>query len=532
MNPDVLEKVLRSDRLPSLPAVAARLIELTRQEAVSFKDLAETIQNDQALAAKVLRTVNSSLFGLRKKCGNINQAIVMLGLSAVKSLALGFSLVGAIKDCHIEGLDMPAHWRRALYTGVAAKHIAAKAGIGQEDECFLGGLLQDVGVIALHQALGEEYDEAIAGAEGDHRRVATVELETFHVQHPDIGALLAQRWKLPEELVMPIKYHEKPTAAPSAFGPICRAVGLGNIAADLLASSDPTPLLKKFYEKAQQWFGLSSTDADEVLEAISTSARQVARYLTVPTGQTPDAQAILATARQQLSAIEITNEANTPPPVNCIPEPSIAIDELTGLASRVRFERTMIAAFEQAQVADRALAVAIFSIDRHAETHTNLGRDSADNVLVVAAGRVERALAPTRGLVARYGDSSVALVLPRTTRVDAVRACEAARVAVASDPIKLFTGPIGSPPSVAATLSIGLAVLDVATIQRFDDVGAVLSIVEQAVSAANKAGGNTIRVYAPGVPAAPLTPAAAGQPCAAGAGTPAVPCGHPPVSPR
>lgn len=503
MNPEVLEKVLKCDKLPSLPAVAARVVELTHQDTVSFKDLADTIQNDQALAAKILRTVNSSLFGLRKKCGNINQAIVMLGLSAVKTLALGFSLVGAIKDCDTEGLDMADHWRRALHTAVAAKQIAAKAGLGNQEECFLGGLLQDVGIIALHQALGREYDKVIAQAGGDHRQVAKLELDAFQVQHADLGALLAQRWKLPEELVMPIKYHEKPTAAPSEHSPLCRAVGLANIAAELLVADEPAPVLRKFYDKANQWFAFDEGTADEVLKAISVAAKEVGRFLAVPTGQSRETEEVLAQAREQLAAIPLpTDEVPEVVPPHFTPDDAGATDELTGLASRIRFDQTMIAAFEQAKGGGTPLAVAVFDIDQFKAINDRVGRDSGDNVLVVVAGRIERLLKNPNSLVARYDGDRIAVVMPRTSRVDAVRACEAARANVAADPIKLVTAPFGAPPSVAATVSVGLAVVDSTTLGRFEDVCALLSIVEQAVRAAKKAGRNTIRVYAPTVAAA------------------------------
>ena len=97
MNP-VLEEILSCPNLPSLPAVALRVIELTSNVNVSLKELAETIQNDQGLATKILKTVNSSFYGLRQRCSTIDKAIVMLGLSPVKSLALGFSLVESIDD--------------------------------------------------------------------------------------------------------------------------------------------------------------------------------------------------------------------------------------------------------------------------------------------------------------------------------------------------------------------------------------------------------------------------------------------------
>ncbi len=502
MNPDVLDKVLRCERLPSLPAVAARVLELSRQDAVSFRDLADTIQNDQALATKVLRTVNSSLFGLRKKCSNINQAIVMLGLSAVKTLALGFSLVGAIKDCDTDELDMPAYWRRALHSGVAARQIAARAGLEDPEQCFLGGLLQDVGMIALQQALGSEYSRAVAEAGEEHRKVATIELDTFQVQHADLGALLAQRWKLPEELVMPIKYHEKPTAAPSAFSAICRAVGLGNIAAEFLSAADPTPALRRFYDKADQWFGIDEATADEILKSISVSAREVARYLAVPTGKAADIEETLRTAREQIAAMSVLEEsqADCPPPVFGGHDVTLT-DELTGLASRARFDQTVVAAFEQAKSAHTPLALAIIDLDQLGAINEKVGRDSGDNVMVVVAGRIDRALKSPSTLVARYGGGQIAVVMPRTSRNDAVRACEHARAVVANDPIKLVTAPAGAPPGVSVTVSIGLAVVDRATLDRFDDIGSLVAIVEQAVRAAKKAGRNTIRVYAPSMPA-------------------------------
>src|ERR1051325_6151536 len=147
MNPELIERILRCPTLPTLPAVAVRVLELTGDESVSLERLAEEIQNDQALAAKVLKTINSSFYGVRRPCGTISQAMVMLGLSAVKSLALSFSLVSSIGFGDDE-FDHVAYWRRGLYTAAAAKIIAREVGRAFEDEAFLGGLLQDVGMMA------------------------------------------------------------------------------------------------------------------------------------------------------------------------------------------------------------------------------------------------------------------------------------------------------------------------------------------------------------------------------------------------
>ena len=103
MRKDVLEEILSCPSLPSLPAVAVRVIELTSDPNVRLSDLGEMIETDQGLTTKILRTVNSSYYGLRQKCANIQKALVMLGLNPVKSLALSFSLVSAVQDGESEG---------------------------------------------------------------------------------------------------------------------------------------------------------------------------------------------------------------------------------------------------------------------------------------------------------------------------------------------------------------------------------------------------------------------------------------------
>src|SRR5262249_3832394 len=158
---------------------------------------------DQALAAKILRTVNSSFYGLRRPCSTINQALVMLGLSTVKSLALSFSLVASLGAGAHEEFDFVSYWRRGLYTAVAARLTPEAAGILQDGEASLGGLLQDAGRVAMPKALGRKSLHVLLSA-NPHRELARLELAAFETQHPEVGAMLAQRWKLPPDLVMPV----------------------------------------------------------------------------------------------------------------------------------------------------------------------------------------------------------------------------------------------------------------------------------------------------------------------------------------
>lgn len=494
MNPEILERVMNCRSLPTLPAVAMRVVELTNSDKVSMRDLAETIQNDQGLSAKVLRTVNSSLFGLRARCASINQAIVMLGLSTVKTLALGFSLVGAIKDAEVGGMDLSDYWRRALFSGISGRSIAAKAGLANPEEAFLGGLLQDLGMIALSQTLGPSYSKILAAAKGDHRLVCKLELEALEIQHPDVGAMLARRWKLPESLVMPIKYHERASAAPVEHSSLCRAVGLGNIAADILISPEPAVFLRKFYQRADQWFGLTTLQADDVLKVISSQTREIAHLLNVPTGGVPSAESVIESARRQLALIVIppTDDDAAVSSVDVL-----GVDDLTGAANRYRLEQSLMVALEQARANVGSMAFALFDIEELDAINAQFGTDAGDTVLINIAGRLDRLFRPMGGVVSRFDAGRFAALVAKADRSAMLALCERARLLIAGEPIRLIAAAHGAPPEVTVSCSVGVMCVDHADADRYEDVSHITRIVEQASIAAKKAGRNNIRVYAP-----------------------------------
>lgn len=424
MNQELLERILRCPTLPSLPAVAMQVIELTRKPSVSMEELASTIQNDQALSAKILKTVNSSFYGLRRPCANIGQALVMLGLATVKSLALGFSLVSSIGDGGRGGFNYVAYWRRGLHTAVAAKTIAREAGVAQEDEAFLGGLLQDVGMVALHQALGDEYLQILTRTDGDHRKLVRNELAALEVQHPEVGAMLAQRWRLPDELIIPVKYHECPTAAPNQYAALAKCVGLGNLAHDVLTDPDPGPALRRFHRRAADWFGIGPETADDLVERIAEGTRQVAPLFRLDTGKAADGAEIMAKAREQLALL--ASQAKAEPAhgagLGSLLSDSQEFDPLTGVLGPTAFMDHAEKAFAAAKANRRTLVALAVSIDAFAERYKPMGTDVCDAVLVESATLIESLLAPGGGVVGRSGDSSFVALLPATDQAGAVKA--------------------------------------------------------------------------------------------------------------
>ena len=210
MNDQLLARIRQCPSLPSLPTIALEVLDLAQREEVDIAEIARIISKDPALSSKILRTVNSSFYGRSQSISQVSQALVILGLQSVKTLVLGFSLVSNLKKAgQGKGFKHLDYWRRSIYAATAGKTLAARLQMVQAEECFLAGLLQDLGMLVLDQVLQDEYGAVVAAAE-THRQLSAVERERLGMTHAQVTGLLAEQWKLPPVLAVPMQFHHEP----------------------------------------------------------------------------------------------------------------------------------------------------------------------------------------------------------------------------------------------------------------------------------------------------------------------------------
>src|SRR5215208_5586524 len=170
MNEQLLTKIRQCPTLPSLPAIAMDVLDMAQREEVDIAEIARIISKDPALSSKILRTVNSSFYGRSQSVSQVSQALVILGLQAVKTLVLGFSLVNNLSKNKAKGFKHLDYWKRSIFAACAAKTLAAKVHVVQAEECFLAALLQDIGMLVLDQVVRDEYG-AINEKSKSHREL-------------------------------------------------------------------------------------------------------------------------------------------------------------------------------------------------------------------------------------------------------------------------------------------------------------------------------------------------------------------------
>lgn len=206
-----LEALLNDANLPTLPAVACRLIELTDNANANFADFAEVIESDMGLSSRLLRVANSAFYGLRTKATNLERAINALGLKYVRAIALGFHLVDTLDRLAPDGFDMNQFWQESLLRAVIARRLAIEFCTDLREEAFLVGLLQDCGVLILCQVYDKDYADLWCKAKCSPATLYDMEQDLFEMNHLDASAALCQRWNLPKLLTVPITNHHHPS---------------------------------------------------------------------------------------------------------------------------------------------------------------------------------------------------------------------------------------------------------------------------------------------------------------------------------
>jgi len=200
------------DRLPCMPEVFQELEQALADPETSSQRLGAIIQQDMGMTAKLLKIVNSAFFGLRRTISNPFEAVTYLGIDTIKALVLVNSIFERAEPIATRHLALDDLWRHSLACANAAKAIALAQGLGrqQADDIFVGGVLEDVGILVLAGNFPEAYDRAAGVLLAENLLLSTVEQEEFAVTHAEVGAYLLGLWGIPAPVLQIVSLHHSP----------------------------------------------------------------------------------------------------------------------------------------------------------------------------------------------------------------------------------------------------------------------------------------------------------------------------------
>ena len=208
----IVESALaRVGEIATLPEVTVKIIQIVENPKSTARDLHDVIRVDPALSSRLLKVVNSAFYGLPGQIASMDRAIVLLGLSAVKNIAIASSMTHLFNGGRtIEGFSGLELWRHSVAVAVTARLLTTAQGRPSVEESFLAGLIHDLGLLIERQVYPKEMAQIISRQKAQAEDFATLEQEIIGADHAAFGMALATKWRFPRPLCTSIGYHHKP----------------------------------------------------------------------------------------------------------------------------------------------------------------------------------------------------------------------------------------------------------------------------------------------------------------------------------
>ena len=240
-----VEKIISDvENLKPVSRIGQKAMELVSNPEASLADIVDVIKYDQGMTANLLKTCNSTYFGLQKEITSIKQAVAYLGIEKVACLIMMGNYSGNFNEDHSGyGLEEGELWRYSVASALMAQSLAEKKNLDNISGLFTSALLKDIGKVILNAYVEDAYEEIKSKVVEDGYTFIEAEKETFGIDHAELGAKVAEKWKFSADMVDIIKNHHNPERSNTAdlqlpiiylADSICMMIGIG-VGADGLA---------------------------------------------------------------------------------------------------------------------------------------------------------------------------------------------------------------------------------------------------------------------------------------------------------
>jgi putative nucleotidyltransferase with HDIG domain len=255
----------RMPNLPTLPQVALKVNELLQDSNISVRILSDIIMKDQAIVTNILKLVNSSFYGFPSKFDSISRAILVLGFETLRNAILSVSVTQTLSKANSQvGFSITDFWRHSIAVAVTCRQLSIRIPLEVPETCFVGGLIHDMGKVIIASFFIEEFQQVLTLCRSGHHYL-DAERSVLPLDHARIGGYLAERWRLPENLINAVSYHHKPredvvgsnlAILVHAADIIVNRIMNGDDTSPLnVASTEKTKIIMDLFETSSNWFG-------------------------------------------------------------------------------------------------------------------------------------------------------------------------------------------------------------------------------------------------------------------------------------
>ncbi len=205
---------VKESKIASPPGAYFSLREAIENPDSTIADFSSIIGADPALAARLLKVVNSPFYGLTAKVETIPHALNIIGSDQLSELALATSVASQFEGMENVGIDLEAFWKHSVGVGVAARNMAKFLNLPDVDRYYLAGMLHDIGKLILYREAPGQIETVLAQFDGNNdESMLAFEEKLMGFNHSQVGSILLNEWKLPSSIVNAVKGHHDPSKA-------------------------------------------------------------------------------------------------------------------------------------------------------------------------------------------------------------------------------------------------------------------------------------------------------------------------------
>lgn len=417
-----LEKTLNSStNLPSLPAVALRIIEASKDPEISLHEVSDIISSDPAITAKLLKVANSPIYSQRRSANNLREGLTLLGFNASLTIALSFSLLKALDS----DKDHDNYWKRSILAASIARILGVRLRLPHVEDLFLASLLQDIGVLVIQciKDLPSPYPDA-NDRNLKHIDRAQLEKELLGVEHPVIGAWLLASWDLPDYLIKSVLYsHSLNVDDPeqnteSIHFHYC--VNLSGSLADIWLDDNPGELLLSILNLTKNVLAYDEDEFNQLIVDIDDALPEISHMFQISLVGEYEREKIVNEARDLLLERSINSIKQSEDDRRYIEsitdrveqiEKSSRIDHLTKVYNRQHIDQLLEVEFKEANLNRWPLSLAFIDIDDFKLINDSYGHLIGDEILKLISQFFLKNIRDT-DVLARYGGDEFILMLP------------------------------------------------------------------------------------------------------------------------
>jgi len=276
MENPLLAKIETSRSLPTLPHILLQLIDICNQEEKGIRDLSKVINKDPSISERLLRLVNSAYYSLKQKITSIDQALLLLGMDAVKNIALSSSVYQVFhRPGRKSAFNLKLFWWHSLSCATIARRLAIRIQHPGPDEAFLAGLMHDIGKIVLWNNFEQQYENILKTSA--YRTPELLEGEqVFGLGHAEAGAWLIRRWDLHSFMPDAVLYHHDQPDRIVHASPLVQTVYVANRLCPILAEEREEGI-----SVGERILGLTQEELEELIGVAEEEVQGIARSLDI-----------------------------------------------------------------------------------------------------------------------------------------------------------------------------------------------------------------------------------------------------------